>query len=99
MKKILSVFAALCFLFSTSFAQQTAPQKESNKKMDCCVMKHGKMVCMKDGKEVPMDHEMTMNGMIVMPDGTCKMKNGKSMKLKEGQCCDSKGKVHSDCKN
>lgn len=96
MKNTVLVFAAL-FLFSTlSIAQE---KKKDTHKMECCAMKHGKMVCMKDGKEVPMDKEMKMNGMIVMPDGSCKMSNGKVVKLKEGQCCDKDGKIHNDCKD
>jgi len=97
MKKTLCSFLAIALLSAYSFAQQATPKKESAKTMECCAMKNGKMVCMKNGKATPMDHEMTMNGMTVMPDGTCKMKNGKTMKLKNGQCCDKDGKIHSDC--
>lgn len=85
---------ALCFFTGTML---NAQQAKSSKKMECCVMKKGKMVCIKNGKEMPMKEEMKMNGMTVMPDGTCKMNNGTTMKLKEGQCCDKTGKIHSDC--
>lgn len=97
MKKLVYFFVATGLFANIAAAQQTNQKKASGNMMECCVMKNGKMVCMKDGKQIPMSHEMTMNDMTVMPDGTCKMKNGKTMKLKEGQCCDKKGKIHSDC--
>jgi hypothetical protein len=99
MKNFILVLSVLFFLGTISYSQENVIRKENSKMMECCAMKKGKMVCIKDGKEVPMAHEMQMNGMTVMPDGRCKMKDGKMMKLKEGQCCDKKGQIHSDCMN
>ena len=45
---------------------------------DCVHMKGGKMMMMKDGKEMAMEKEMTMT------DGTMLMKDGKKMSLKDG---------------
>lgn len=47
-----------------------------------------------DGKSIIMDNEMTTkNGTVVMMDGTVKMKNGKTMKMKYGDCIDMAGKM------
>lgn len=57
-------------------------------------MKEGKMVCITEGKEIPIETEITMkNGMKCMPDGTCIGKDGTKIMLKEGYCCDINGKV------
>lgn len=47
-------------------------------KKDHLMMKKGKMVVMKDGKEMKMDKEMTLT------DGTCVMKDGTKMMMSEG---------------
>ena len=52
---------------------------------DCVHMKNGKMMMMMDGKEMAMDKEMTMkDGSKVTTDGTHISKDGKTMKLKDG---------------
>ncbi len=52
---------------------------------DCVHMKDGKMMMMKDGKEMAMEKEMTMkDGSKVMTDGTMMTKDGKKMTLKDG---------------
>jgi hypothetical protein len=52
---------------------------------DCVHMKDGKMMMMKDGKEMPMEKEMTMkDGSKVMTDGTHMSKDGKKMSLSDG---------------
>jgi len=104
MKKFLLPLLALLMVTAGAKAQvgkqKPAGQKvEKQKQMvsECCLMQKGKMVHYKDGKQTPIVKEMDINGMKVMPDGTCKMKNGKTMKLKEGECCDEKGVIHNDC--
>jgi hypothetical protein len=103
MKKLALTIAVL-FLFSSGMVAQVAKPAPVAKKTekakqvtDCCMMKNGKMYHYKDGKEMPIVKEMTFHGMKVMPDGTCKMKDGKIMKLKEGECCDAKGVLQKDC--
>lgn len=80
MKTLLKVFAVavitLSFL-STGFAGDASK--------DCVHMKDGKMMMMKDGKEMAMDKDMTMkDGSKVTIDGTHVMKDGTKMKLKDG---------------
>ncbi len=76
LKTLVVAVISLSFL-STGFA--------GDKMKDCVHMKDGKMMMMKDGKEMAMDKEMTMkNGSKVMTDGTMMMKDGKKMSLKDG---------------
>lgn len=105
MKKIVFVLMSLFAVSTVTVAQETkkkepATQKTEHQKhtmSECCMMKGGKMYHYKDGKETPVVKETDFHGMKVMPDGTCQMKNGKSMKLKEGECCDMNGHIQKDC--
>lgn len=103
MKKSILSFLAILFMSLSLFAQQKPIKtevKQKNEKdtiSECCIMKGGKMYHYHHGKEDLVSKEKTWKDMKVMPDGTCKMKNGKTMKLKEGECCDANGKVHQDC--
>ena len=46
---------------------------------------------------MPMKNTMTMkNGTKCMTNGECKMKDGKKMMLKEGDCMEMSGKMCSD---
>ncbi len=59
------------------------------------MMRDGKMMMMKDGEATaPMDYEITMtDGSTVMPDGTMKIKDGKEVRMKEGQMMRLNGKM------
>ncbi|MHA4806914.1 DUF6799 domain-containing protein [Flavitalea flava] len=93
MKKI-QIFIVSLLLSAGIFAQDNKMDTMSHKMKDCVMMKDGKMMEMKAGKTMVMDHDMTMtNGTMVMKDGTCKMKNGKTMMLKEGDCMYMNGKT------
>jgi hypothetical protein len=95
-KMISTMFASLLimvlsFTVSTSYAQT---KTDSKKMKDCCMMKDGKMCCVKDGKTMPMDKDMTMkNGTKCMTNGECIMKDGKKMQMKEGECMEMSGKM------
>jgi Heavy metal binding domain len=93
-KKMTSVmFAALLILTSSLLANSTFAQNESAMK-DCCMMKDGKMMQVKDRKMMPMEKDMVMdNGTTCMVNGECVMKDGKKMKMKEGDCMDVSGKM------
>lgn len=105
MKKILLAMMATCLMTICVQAQTKKNVKPASKDAEyqkekiteCCIMKNGKMYHYNNGKETAITKEMDMNGMKIYPDGTCKMKDGKSMKLKDGECCDTKGMVHKDC--
>jgi hypothetical protein len=101
MKKRMMSLATLtvaAFTISTGlFAHETmAPtiNMKMDTKKDHCVMRHGKMYVMKDGKKTLMDKTMTFsNGMECNPDGTCKMKDGTTMKMKNGDMMDMDGNM------
>lgn len=104
MKRLLALITAFT-ICSGAFAQEKMgdmKMSHTHKKStsahhmmkDCVMMKDGKMMVMKDGKTMEMDQDMTMsNGMVCMKDGTCKMKNGKTMKMKNGEVCYMNGKM------
>ena len=98
-KMISTVFASMLMLIVTFTASNSYAQTKPSAAMmkDCCMMKDGKMMCMKAGKTMPMKKSMTMkNGTKCMINGECKMKDGKVMKMKEGECMDMSGKM-SNC--
>ena len=105
MKKFLFLSIVFLMALTTTFSQQkTSKNKASHKtekkeNADYCIMKGGKMYHYHNGKEELITKEKKWATMKVMPDGTCMMKDGRSVKLKEGQCCDEMGKVHDDCVN
>ncbi len=81
-----------CFIPVNSFAQTT------NKAVE---MKDGKMMVITDGKTMPMTTEMTMNnGTKFMKNGEFITKDGKKMKMKEGDKMDMSGNLtHGDMMN
>ena len=68
---------------------RVAPTKMHSGKMaqDCCMMKDGKMIIMKDGKKMPMTADMTMgDGTVCTTNGTCVKKDGTKMIMENDQC-------------
>ena len=95
-KTIATLFASLLIIVLSFTATNSSAQakKQSTKMKDCCMMKDGKMMCCKDGVNMPMEKDMTMkNGTVCMVNGECVMKDGKKMTMKEGECMDMDGKV------
>ncbi len=92
-KMITAMFASILMLAvsaTTTFAQTKSDSLMNMK--DCCMMKDGKMMHVKNGKAMPMEKDMTMkNGTKCMTNGECVMKDGKKMKMKEGECMDMDG--------
>ena len=107
MKKF-ALLLTLLVLTAGTFAQQTKtkekttnPTSKSKSKMqDCVMMEDGKMMVMKKGKMHELSTDTTLsNGTMVMMDGTVKMKNGKSVMLKDGNCIYMNGKVDTTMKH
>jgi len=49
-------------------------------------MRDGEMIVIKNGEEMKMQKSVTLeNGSVVMTDGTVKMPDGNSVKLKDGE--------------
>lgn len=101
MKKLMILMTTL-FLSAGVFAQEKMDDKMKmdkkeqgmDMKKDHVMMMGGKMKMVKNGKEAPMEKEMTMgNGTVVMADGMCKMKDGTTMTMKNGDMMDMDGKM------
>jgi hypothetical protein len=61
---------------------------------NCCVMRNGKMVCIKNGKEMPMEDDMKLaNGAMLEKNGTLILPNGTKSMMTENQCIDMKGNM------
>ncbi len=98
MKKLL--FIAVSFILTLSVHAQDKMDKKMDMKMshpmpkNCVMMEDGKMMQMKNGKSMIMDHDMKFsNGSMVMTNGSMKMKNGKTMMLTNGDCVMMNGKM------
>jgi hypothetical protein len=76
------------------------PKTKSTSKNCSYIMENGKVMKYANGKKVTMEKDMTLkNGTVLMTDGTMKMKDGKTTKMKEGECMDTSGKMMSDKKS
>ena len=102
MKTLLKWLPALLLSGTYSLAQAPATrpmaakpmQKGSMMAKDCCMMKDSKMMMMQGGKMMPMTKDMTMaNGTVCKANGTCTLKDGTTMTMKEGQCMMMDGKM------
>ena len=97
MKKLLFVPMSVIILIGTAmFAQaqqvETKTQQETVKN-EHLVMKDGKMLHNRDGKEMQMQNQMTLhNGTVMHSDGSYQLKNGKQRQLRNGHCMDMNGK-------
>lgn len=98
MKKLFFLFVLIAFASVSANAQEMKPDQKKmqhQKVAECYVMKDGKMYHAMAGKEMLMEKEVTLkNGEKIMPDGMCKMKDGKEMMLKNDECIDVMGRHH-----
>ena len=94
-RKLAALVTIFLVVFSLSTNAQTA--KKTSMMKDCCMMKDGKMMVIKDGKTMPMDKDMTMkNGTTCMTNGECTMKDGSKIQMKNGDCIEMSGKMCTD---
>ena len=101
MKRIMIALTALtlsCSVMAQTKMADTSMHRMSYKSMKkmnhSAVMMDGKMMMIMHGKSIPMTKTMTMsNGTKVRTDGTVKMKHGKTMMLKDGQCVTTNGNI------
>jgi len=93
MKKLfLSVCAFACFMLVN--AQNSTDSTKMSK--DCITMKDGKVWQIKGMDTTEVAEDLTLdNGIVVMKDGNVKMKDGKMVMLKEGDCLWMNGKITS----
>src|SRR6266403_618333 len=53
---------------------------------DCVLMKDGQMMMMTKGKMMPIEKDITLaDGTVCKVDGTCVLKNGRQIKLRNGE--------------
>lgn len=99
MKKIMiAVFVLLVGSYGAHAQDNTKKSDTSHHHMmtmkDCVMMKDGKMMVIKGGKNMEMTQDMTLSdGTTVMKDGNIKMKDGKTTSLKNGDCIYMDGKI------
>ncbi|MGL2964430.1 DUF6799 domain-containing protein [Flavobacterium sp. RSB2_4_14] len=87
---LVTIMVFAFFMTTTSSYSQT--QTKATSSTTCYTMKEGKMMCLKDGKMGAMNKDVTLkNGTKCMKNGECVMKDGKKMKMKEGDCIDMSG--------
>lgn len=101
MKKILVLFIATSLSYG-AFAQATS-NKNQDKMMteskdmmnkNFVMMKDDKMMVCKNGETMPMTKEIKLkNSTTVMPDGSVKTKEGKTIQMKNGEAMDMKGNM------
>jgi hypothetical protein len=59
---------------------------------DCVLMKDGHMMMMTGGKMMPITKDITLaDGTVCRVDGTCLLKNGKKIKLSNGEGIEAAG--------
>lgn len=88
---------AITALFLTAGTVNAQSKPDVSVVKDCCMMKDGKMMQLKDGKLTPIKKP------VVLADGTKIKRSGKVIKadgtkirMKEGNCMDNSGKL-DDC--
>lgn len=69
--------------------------QQNNTNNECTVrMDNGKVMLLVDGREVTVDKDTTLtNGTIVKKNGRVKIKEGKTVTLKDGDCIDDAGNM------
>lgn len=100
MKKTLLVSTFFLLFLGIMNAQnkqdnQNSQEKSTATKNEFLMMKNGKVCHIVNGKQIQLQIQMTMkNGAVVNPDGSCKFKDGKQLKLHNGECMDMNGKTY-----
>ena|SRR5690606_14053280 len=102
MKKLMLLLSAFLFIL-IAFANRKLFLNKGRKnlimrkdiKKDCVMMMEDSgLIVITSGKENTMHKSMTMNnGTIILLDGTMKLKNGRTMKLKIGEMIDIDGLI------
>lgn len=88
MKNLLVIATATLSLGAVAQENKIQDSKKNQEKelKNEIMMKDGRITVMKDGKAKTMNKDIIMpNGSIISPDGIVKMKNGKTMQLRNGE--------------
>ena len=102
MKKVVTLIVVALFTTAT-FAQDTKMEVkhemhgDGKMKHECYMMKDGALMhCMGDKAEAQKTSVKLKGGTVISPNGEIKMKDGKTLKLENGQCMSMMGSV-GDC--
>jgi hypothetical protein len=59
----------------------------------------GQMFRVRNQEKIQLQEKLALqNGDVVNPDGNCQLKNGKQLRLKEGECLDMNGNRYENQK-
>ncbi len=90
---VFKLFFVIMFAF-TGMENIYAQETQDSSKKECCLMKNGKMMHMKNGNVEAMESEMIMkNGTKCMANGECITQQGEKLILKDGECMDAYGNI------
>lgn len=82
------------FLFGAAGYMATAQDQQRDRLRihDHLMVRDGKMLQVRDGQEAAVTSPLILNnGATVNPDGTVRMRNGKQLRLRDGECLDMDG--------
>lgn len=97
--KMTQVFGALMFAMLCLTSNQIVAQNKIavSVMQDCCMMKDGKMMQLKDGHLTKMKKPVFLdNGTKIKRNGVCVLPDRTRVRMKEGNCIDLTGKI-GDC--
>lgn len=88
-------FSASAQTKTESNSQKMSSSHMNHSKWEAYMIKDGKLMLMKDGKESAVAQNVTLtNGTIISTDGKVTWKDGKSETLKSNQWIGMNGKIH-----
>lgn len=95
--KLFSMLAFALLFFAPAAVKAQQSKVETSVVKDGFVMMDGKMMILENGKMTPMKKNIVMeNGTKIKKNGMIRTKDGKKIKMKNGNCSDKMGAV-ADC--
>lgn len=91
------VFMFLFIVAGTIMAQDQDRQQDREQihQEEHFMLKDGQMMQFKEGEQAPLQNSFTLrNGTIVNPDGSYQLRNGRQLRLRDGECLAMDGKKY-----
>ena len=102
---VVALFTTATFAQDTKIEAKPVMKPDMKMKHECYMMKDGALMHCTGDKAVAQKTAVTLKGgTVISPKGEVKMKDGKTMKLADGQCMSMMGsvgdyeKMHADMK-
>lgn len=93
MKKGLFMILAVFMTAGILQAQEKQQIQKQDSTQEYFICRNGQMFQVKDEQWIPLQGQCRLNnGAAVNPDGTYQLRNGKSLRLRDGQCVNFDGK-------